>query len=251
MERRIFIQSTLATATLPFIGITSEPINDTKEWYELRNYEIKFGANPNLLVRYLKEVLQVAMKAIGVNHFHIFNEYGKSDPRKIWVLISYPSAEVYLKAQQLASDASFLKAAADYNTLPMEQKIFNRFESSLLLAFDRLATMQAPPSEAGLFELRIYEGYSEDAVNRKIKMFNLEEIDLFYKVGLSPVFFGEMLAGKYRPCLAYMLYFKDMEERDTNWADFSKHPDWNTMKVKKEYADSVSNIIRVFLTPLS
>lgn len=251
MERRTFIQSTFATATLPFVGNTNQPINDTKEWYELRTYDITFGANANLLTQYLKEVLHPAMKSVGVNHFHIFDEYSKSIPRKIWLLISYPSPEVYLNAQQLASDTNFLKAAANYNALPVEQKIFNRFESSLLLAFDRLAAMQTPPSEAGLFELRIYEGFSEDAVNRKIKMFNVEEIDLFYKVGLLPVFFGEMLAGKHRPCLAYMLYFKDMEERDANWADFSKHPDWNTMKVKEEYANSVSNIVRIFLTPLS
>jgi len=87
-------------------------------------------------------------------------------------------------------------------------------------------------------------------VRRKIKMFNVEEIPLFHEVGLHPVFFGDMIAGPYRPCLTYLLHFKDMAERDANWKKFIDHPDWNAMKVKEEYADTLSNIQKVFLKPI-
>ncbi|HKI87831.1 MAG TPA: NIPSNAP family protein, partial [Draconibacterium sp.] len=93
------------------------------------------------------------------------------------------------------------------------------------------------------------ESYNEDAGRRKIKMFNSEELPLFKKVGLHPVFFGQILAGQFMPALTYMLWFKDMEERDANWAKFSSSDEWNTMKNKPEYANTVSLVKRKFLTP--
>ena len=81
-------------------------------------------------------------------------------------------------------------------------------------------------------------------------MFNKEELALFYKVGLNPLFFGEMIAGLYRPCLTYMINFKDMEAHDTAWKAFINHPEWIEMSSKPEYANSVSNIRKTFLEPV-
>ncbi|MEM6697519.1 MAG: NIPSNAP family protein, partial [Bacteroidota bacterium] len=229
---------------------TDTPSIEEKELYEIRTYEMRFRGNSNLLTNFLKNTLHPAMKNVGVNHFHLFSELGKTTPSKIWVLISYPDAATYVKAQSLQSDEAFLKAAAEYNAVTPEQQIYNRFESMLLLAFDGMPQMKSPIENAGLFELRTYEGYSEDAVRRKIKMFDVEEIELFLKVGLHPVFFGDMIAGPHRPALTYLLNFKDLEERDANWQTFLQHPDWNRMKAEKQYANTVSNIRRVFLEPM-
>ncbi|MFT7019162.1 MAG: hypothetical protein ACJASO_001342 [Cyclobacteriaceae bacterium] len=46
-----------------------------------------------------------------------------------------------------------------------------------------------------------------------------------------------------------MAHFKDMDTRDKNWKAFAEHPDWNTMRIKEEYADTVSKITKIFLTP--
>ena len=252
MKRRKFLHSTLAASALP-LGYTVA--NQTtikeegveKELYELRTYEIKFRGNSKLLLNYLKDALQPTLQRLGCGHFMLFEELGNADPKKIWALISYPNAAIYLKAQNLQADPGFVKAAAEYTALTPDQPIFNRFSSSLLLAFDGLPQMLNPIDGASLFELRTYEGYSEDAVYRKVKMFNEGEIPLFLKVGLHPVFFGEMIAGPYRPSLTYMLNFKDMAEHDVNWGKFINHPDWDEMKGKPEYANTVSNIRKVFL----
>ena len=81
-------------------------------------------------------------------------------------------------------------------------------------------------------------------------MFNDEEIKIFKDTKLNSVFFGEVIAGEHQPCLTYMLAFKDMEERDANWKVFSANPDWKRISSAAEYANSVSNIYRVFLKPL-
>ncbi|MDX2301803.1 MAG: NIPSNAP family protein [Microscillaceae bacterium] len=251
MKRRKFVQATALASTLPLAALAGQQnLLADKELYELRTYEIKFGGNQNMLVEYLKNVYQPALKRLGVNHFMLFNEYGNDNPAKIWLLISYPNATVYLQAQNLQNDSVFSSQSADYNALPADKPIYTRFRSSLLLAFDGMPQLTKPQDGSSLYELRIYEGYSEDAVRRKVLMFNKEEIPLFWKTKLYPVFFGEMMVGPYCPSLVYMLNFKDMEERDANWKVFVNHPEWKVMSAKPEYANSVSNIIRIFLKPM-
>ncbi len=254
MKRRKFIATSAIASTIPLTQIHAkgnlnymEEIH--KELYELRTYEVRFGGNQNTLKNYLKDILQPSLKAIGVNHFLILEGLGMSEPKKIWVLISYPDTTIYLQAQNLSSNKSYQQSAAAYNAILQEERLYNRYTSSLLLAFDGIPQMDGNVNDSSLFELRIYEGYSEDAVRRKIKMFNTEELPLFDEVELHPVFFGEMISGPYRPCLVYMLHFKDMAERDANWAKFGSHPDWHEMRAKEEYANTVSNIRREFLVP--
>ena len=141
-------------------------------------------------------------------------------------------------------DAAYVTAAATYNA--NEKVIYNRFESWFLHAFDGFPKLEST-SEEVVFELRTYESTDEDALRRKIKMFNDEEVPIFRDAGLMPVFYGEMLAGPYRPALTYMIYTKDMEASGQGWQNFIKHPDWNRIKVMPEYANTVSNIRNVFL----
>ncbi len=254
MIRRKFLTTSLASTAVPSAfaatgtGRRQQQATD-KELYELRTYEIKFGGSQNNLKTFLRDVYQPAVRRAGANKFLMFNEYGQTDPAKLWVLISYPSAQAYLQCQQLGTDATFVSESQEYNDIAPEGRIYNRYGSSLLLAFGGMPKMMDPIEGAGLFELRTYEGYSEDAVRRKIMMFDKEEIDLFLRVKLNPVFFGEMISGPYRPCLTYMVNFKDMAERDANWDDFRVHPDWAAMRVRPEYANTVSNIRKRFLVP--
>ena len=59
--------------------------------------------------------------------------------------------------------------------------------------------MEIPEKKSLLFELRRYESSGESAGKKKIEMFEKSEIEIFKKVGLTPVFFGEALIGPARP----------------------------------------------------
>ena len=52
------------------------------------------------------------------------------------------------------------------------------------------------------------------------------------------------------PALTYMLWFENMEEREANWNLFKTSDEWNIMKAKTEYANTVSKINKTFLLPL-
>lgn len=251
MQRRKFLAATTAAA-LPFaLGATPDnPTAPERQLIELRTYEVKFrGSGRGVLMDYLNDALLPALKRHGVPTVRIMRELGNADPAKVWVLIAYPDAATYVACQNLDDDAQYRTATETYDTIAPDRPVYNRFTAQLLQGFKGMPAVDDPGDDAGLFELRTYEGYSEDAVRRKIAMFDDEEIDLFLRVGLHPVFFGKMIAGPYRPCLVYMLHFKDMEERNANWATFSQHPDWKRMVAEEKYANTVSNIRKQFLVP--
>lgn len=203
------------------------------------------------LDNFISKALIPALNKQGIENVGAFSEVGRSEPAKLYLLIPYKSFEHYLKVNDaLKTDKAFIEASADYNKIPMDQAVYSRFDSSLMIAFNGLPKMIVPKNEKRIFEVRTYEGYSEDAVTRKIKMFNDEEFTIFNRVKLNPVFFGEVIAGPNLPCLTYMLTFKDMEERDQNWKAFGADPDWQRVSKDPQYANTVSRIYKTFLEPL-
>lgn len=247
MDRRKFISAAAATTlTVPLVSAESlgSRAQAGKEIYELRTYEMALGGNQAALRSFLKEVEEPFLKNNGANHFMAFNESDQRQPTNLWTLTSFPDFNVFNQVVAHRDQNDYLSQSSAYTKAG---KIYNRISSSLLYAFDGLPQMKMPMENANLFELRIYEGLNEDAVRRKIKMFNDEELDLFYKVDLNPVFFGNMMVGPYVPCLVYMLNYRDMAHRDQAWNDFLEHPEWIVMRDKEIYANTVSNIRRVFL----
>ncbi|RYU96187.1 NIPSNAP family protein [Emticicia agri] len=232
------------------ISVFGQMAAPRKEFYEIREYELRFGSPVSNLENYFKNALIPALNRLGVKNVGVFKEIGKSEPAKIYVLIPYSSIEQYANISvQIKSDDKFKEASQEYNSLLPDKAPYFRYTTSLLMAFDGLPQMIKPNVEQRFFEMRTYESFSEDAARRKIKMFNEEEIKIFYQTKLNPVFFGEVIAGEHQPCLTYMLTFKNMEERDANWKAFSADADWKRISPLPEYANTVSRIIRVFLEP--
>lgn len=256
MKRRNFIKTTAATAlTATTVGTaaantgTSNTVD--QQIYELRVYDLIWNRGTAAITEYLSEALIPALNRYGCSNVGVFKEMNDPTPPKIYVLIPYNSMDHYAGvADFLIGDDTYQVAQKAYRDIPVERKIYDRFHTYLMRAFAAMPEMKVPEQKERIFELRTYEGYSEDAVSRKVKMFNSGEIPIFLKTGLHPVFFGHIISGPSMPALTYMLHFEDMEERDANWKAFIDHPDWKKMSGMEEYANTVSNIIREFLVPM-
>lgn len=253
MERRSFLKKSaiVAGAALSSSSLSAGniPANE-KEVYELKVFQLKSGGGINQMKQFYTEAMIPFLNKRGAK-VGAFNEYGKDEPPRIYLLHAHKSPNDYFETlQAMKTDRTFLNAAQTYMQSPAVQPIFERYETFLAEAFDAIPRIKTPDSNRGLFELRTYESYNEDAGHRKVKMFNDEELPLFEKVGLHPIFFGQLLAGPQMPALIYMLWFKDMEEREANWDKFRTSSEWNTMRNKPEYADSVSKVNKKFLTPM-
>ena len=134
---------------------------------------------------------------------------------------------------------------------------FVRVESSLLRSFDGMPQAAVPSSEEKrpprIFELRTYESQTFVTLERKIAMFNGGEMQIFERLGMRPVFFGETIVGPKQPNLTYMLSYDDLTAHDRLWHSFGADPEWKKLSSQPQLKDSeiVANISNVILRPLT
>ena len=256
MKRRAFVKSSLVMTSLTALmpsAVKASAKKAKQEFYEFRIYNLKNATQEKLVDTYLQAAAIPALNRLGSKNIGVFKELKPEGQTKIYVLIPFASLDDFLKVEEkLAKDLSYQRAGAAYLTAPATEPAYDRIESSLLKAFTKMPRIEVPPNKPRIFELRRYESASEMAGKKKIEMFNdAGEIDIFKRVGLTPVFFGETIIGTMRPNLTYMLTYDDMEEHDKNWKTFGSDPDWKKISVMPEYTNPkiVSRITRTFLVP--
>jgi len=254
MKRRTFVKSSLLGTSVAASGFTFPVLNSQvgeKEIIELREYRLVSKSSQPSLDKYLQEALIPALYKYGVSKVGAFNENEEGETIKLYLLIAYPSTADYFKIPaMISSDNAYQKASKEYHSIPEDNMVFDRIDVKLMDAFDGMPKLDSGYPKSGLFEIRSYQGYNEDAVRRKVKMFNDVEIDIFKNTNFNAVFYGEEIAGKDLPCLTYMLAFRDMEERGERWKGFQSDPTWKRVRNLPEYANTVSNITQIFLKPL-
>ncbi|GAC1425861.1 MAG: hypothetical protein NVS9B7_28580 [Flavisolibacter sp.] len=262
MKRRIFLKASFFTTTLSTLstlavkaGMRAEKKNIKKQFYELRVYTFKNQLQQKIVENFFQQAAIPAYNRIGMTPIGVFEEMKEEGQKKLFVIIAFDSLEDFIKSEErLSGDQTYQQAATPYLQASATAPAYERIESSLLRPFLHMAFIKIPDRKPRLFELRRYESASESAGKKKIEMFNLKgEIDIFNRVGLTPVFFGETVIGGLRPNLTYMLCFDDMEAHDRNWKSFVSDPEWKTISSIPEYADAkiVSRISSTFLIPKS
>ena len=221
-----------------------------QEIYELKVYELFQSSSIKNFNAYFEDHYIPALSDKGIQNIGVFSEVSEDLPRKIYVFVPYANMEEYQKVtSDLSSDAELQQASSALN--PVDKPMFNRYQSSLYIAFDGMPKMIKPDNKNRFYELRTYESHSEDAYRRKVNMFNEGELDLFAELDFGSVFFGDKIAGDRMPCLTYMLSFESLEERNENWDKFRVHPTWTKLKNDPAYKNSCcSSITRAFLTSM-
>jgi hypothetical protein len=175
----------------------------------------------------------------------------------VFVLTPFASAEALAaKEAQLDKDEAFARAAVTYGDSAATDPVYVRQEVAILTACPQVPRVQVPAATAAkgprLFELRTYESHNERAHRAKVKMFaEMGEIDIFRRVGLTPVFFARTLAGPRMPSLVYMLVHENMAAREKSWDAFRTDAEWRKLSQTPGFTDPeiVSNITTVFLRP--
>jgi len=253
MKRRDFLTASAVAATVPMIQQTwaNDKPSGGKEYLELRHYEFASVEKQNVFEDFLGKAAIPALNRQGIMPVGVFKPEDNTEPN-IWVLIPHKTLESTITSNtKLLADSEFKKTAVDILNCPKSNPAYQRFESSLLLAFDNCPTVEVPSKkESRLFQLRIYESHNATKAKHKIEMFNAGgEIDLFRETGLDPVFFGESIIGSKMPNLTYMVGFDDADAQKKAWDTFRKHPTWDKLKADPYYKDTVSNITNLILRP--
>ena len=224
--------------------------DDTRQYYELRVYITKSEQQQKRVNDYWQNAAVPAYNRLGFRPIGVFTELEDSPTNKIYVLIPSDSFEAFgIVPARLAADADYRKAAAEFLNAPKTNAAYERFECSLLVAFDGMKQISLPPADKRptVFELRNYVSPSEDKGLNKIKMFESGEITVMKEVGLAPIFYSRMLVGSEMPSLVYMTCGENMEAHKKHWQAFSDSPVWKGLQADPQYKDNVSTIVKVIL----
>jgi hypothetical protein len=216
-------------------------------FYEIKIYRLKDPGKNAVFDKYLKEAFMPAMHKAGIPDIGVFKpvETDTAYGKMIYVFVPYRTMAQYNEVlEKLESDTDYKKAGKEFLDAPYNDPPFTRYESVFLKAFPLMPeykkySYSTPPSER-IYELRSYESWTEEKATKKIHMFNEGgEMAIFDKIGSNAVFYGQLLFGSLKPRLMYMTTYSDINSQKEHWAAFSKHPDWQALRVKEEYANTV------------
>jgi hypothetical protein len=236
--------------------MAAEP-ESSHQYYELRFVELRNSkANqPRRVTEFLEQHHLPMTRRLGIGPVGYFQVFLGPDSPKLVTLATYNSlAEVESKRAAMRADEVWRKAADEFGSA--DQAPYDRQEVWLLRAFDGMPKLEMPPSGESqalhLFDLRTYEAESERDSDEKIRMFDSEEIKIFRRCGIHPVFFGKTLFGSKMPNLTYMVWYNDLEARAAAWSKFGEDAGWKRIRVQPGWSDAeiVSNVSNTFLRAL-
>lgn len=269
IQRRSFLKTSLAVSATAALASGAQAASPSgaisgREYYDLRTYRLKPGASRAPLERYLENALLPALDRRGVKPVGVFTELevdksaATSRPKPdsaVWVLIPYSSLDTFASVSaDIIDDPAVKKAGAGYLDLPKTQPPFDRIDSWLLLAFKSMPKLELPAFSkkkvpTRVFELRTYESYSEAKALKKVAMFDDGETEIMRDLGMSPVFFGQAIAGKNLPHLTYITSGPSLAAHLEAWKKFPPDPRWVKLRDDPQYADTVSKNTPHFLAP--
>ena len=219
-----------------------------KDIYEWRFYTLE--GDGSSLDAFFQDILIPAYNRKGIKA-GAFAPYKKEETERRLLLFIYPDIATYQSVKQnIWKDDTFRKAAQPFYDTTAPSPVYSNFESFLCEAFDKIPHFKMPDKERTLLELRTYHSPNEEANQRKVAMFNKDEIAIFDNVGINSVCYGEILAGSRMPALMYLTWYKDEPTRNAAWDKFRVHPDWQRIKGLPEYAYTATNNQSLYLSPL-
>jgi hypothetical protein len=224
--------------------------SDKPQYYELRVYTTTSQEQQQRINDYWQNAGVPAYNRMGSGPVGVFTELQDSTTNHIYVVIPCDSLETFGEIPgKLAADTNYQQAAAEYLSVTKKNAAYERFETSLLVAFDGQKHMIVLPAsqKPNIFELRTYLSPSEGKGLNKVQMFNSGEIPLMKQVHLGPIFFGRVIAGTKMPCLTYLLSDDSLEAHKEHWQEFNNAAIWKNLQADPQYKNNVSAGISIML----
>jgi hypothetical protein len=249
---RSFIMMTFFALVFTFSTIAA-----SRDYYQIQVFRLTGKVQEAKVDNFLKNAYLPALHRAGIQKVGVFKpiESDTTSGKRVYVWIPFKSLDHFAKTQDLLEkDQECQSKGNDFLGAPFDNKPFIRKESILLKAFSDAPNFFIPnhktaPSER-IYELRSYEGPTENLFRKKVKMFNEGgEIKLFKKLDFNAVFYAEVISGSTMPNLMYLTTFADMPAHDAHWNSFRTHPEWKTLSAIPEYKNTVSKSVILLLHP--
>ncbi len=247
-----FILSLLIAATISLSAISA-----SRDYYQIQVFKLSGKTQQEKVEDFLKNAYLPALHRAGIKKIGVFKplENDTTSAKRLYVWVPFTSLDHFTQIQEaLLVDKEYQTWGIGFLEAAFDNPPFLRKESILLKAFADapnyfIPTFKTSPEER-VYELRSYEGPTENLFRRKVKMFNEGgEIKLFEKLGFNAVFYAEVVSGSTMPNLMYLTTFADMPTHDERWATFRAHHEWKALSALPEYQNTVSKSVKLLLHP--
>lgn len=194
---------------------------------------------------FLKNAYLPALHRFGIKNIGVFKPITNdtASDKRIYVLIPFSSSVQWLAiSDKINNDPAFNARAKDFLTADSKTPPFVRMESILMEAFPKQPHLVFPKQKdpERIFELRSYESPTIHLAQKKMDMFNNDEISIFNRLAFDPVFYGKVVSGGQMPNLIYMPIFKSVEDRNAQWKVFGNDAKWKEISSDPKYEGNVS-----------
>ncbi|MFT7033935.1 MAG: hypothetical protein ACJA2S_002444 [Cyclobacteriaceae bacterium] len=242
---------------MSFLLISMISIGQDRDIYQIKIYNLDSDQQEQRMDKFLKDAFIPALDRAGIKNVGILkpNEQNEIVSNQIYVLIPFKSIGQFEKLEGiLLKDKTYQADGSDYIDAAYDNPPYVRTESILLRAFKSMANYGVPthstPASEQVYELRSYQGATEKLYQKKVEMFtDAGESQIFVDLGFQPVFFGEVISGSTMPNLMYLTTFKNKKSQDEHWDAFRTAPAWLKLKVDKQYDNTVSKNVKLYLQP--
>jgi hypothetical protein len=212
-------------------------------------YHLKNDVQIKSVDQYLENAYLPALHKTGIKKIGVFKPLTNDTAadKRIYVLIPMKTIDQIEKIDNaIWNDADHEKNGTTYLNTANNQPAFQRKESMLVKAFEKMPDFAVPNLTGSvadkIYEFRSYEGATEKLYRSKVDMFNEGgEVALFERLQFNAVFYGSVISGAQMPNLVYMTSFNNQAERDAKWKIFSADPEWKTLSAMPKYLNTVSH----------
>ncbi len=230
---------------------------DTRDYYEIKIYRLGNNEQVKRVDHFLEAAYLPALHRAGIGKIGVYHPVGNdtAKDKKVIVFIPIRSLEkLSIVEDLLVNDKALTKDGDSYWNAAYNDSPYNRIETVVLKAFPMMPSFNAPALTGNktdrIYELRSYEGPTEQFYRRKVEMFNKGgEVSLFKRLSFNAVFYAEVIAGSHMPNLMYMTSFNNRAEREAHWKVFGADPEWTKLKDLPEYLHTVSKNDTMLMNP--
>jgi len=234
MDRRSFLQGMAGTSVL----LTTEGQAGAQteaprtRLYRIDYFHYRQGDQVNRLNQFFSSqapLLVKHMRSLGV-----FTAVMEPHVQTMMVLSGFASAnDMDSAAARIEADPGYQKALAEFES--GAEPPFDSAERVLLRATafsPEIAALPEKPKSPRFFELRVYHSPTHRQLNMVHERFANFEIQIFHRVGVHPVLYGDTIIGPELPNLTYLIPFASLADREKAWDAFNADPEW--IKVRAE-----------------
>ena len=266
MKRRQFLTTAcaagLAAATMR--SATAAQPSSSPHFLDFRMITFPNAQKLEAYTKYYGDVMVPTIARHGISPVGLFvadfnlnskeRNYNQKYDSVLFSLISHPNFDSTQDlAGKMRTDAAYLEAAAAITQgATSRDPLFAAHERMLLRCFPEFPAIKVPSLAPNrILQLRMYRSHSFERSRAKAQQIAKQDgaLQLFEECGIKTVFMSTTLYGAFMPSLVFMLYFESEEQKNDAWAKFVNHPEWKKLAADPAYADSVTEVINIFLKP--